>query len=291
MLNLRQTRSVRRKTKFYGDLMTFNVESLEWRRHLAGNVAVTFNNAGVLTLRGDNDANEVQVSNSGSTISIYSMSTSFTYNGSPMVTITIANAQVTDIHANLRGGNDRIGISNLQIQDDLQVALGSGNDQMTLFNVSIGDSARVVGGAGNDLITLDTTTVQGNQIVTLGSGNDTCVQRDSTVAGALRVTTGAGADAVSCKSLTVTTGPLRINTGAGHDVMIVTDTAQGPSAQIRMGGGDDTALIADVSVLDVMLVHGGGGYDELIEILPNEIAENHTLVSIEFIDLGIVQEI
>lgn len=92
------------------------------------------------------------------------------------------------------GGNDLVGIGEIEILNDIYASLGAGNDVLFAFLANIGGNATIDAGAGNDVVSFSDSFVNGNMTIRMGAGNDILGIFGSNGNGTLKVYGGAGRD-------------------------------------------------------------------------------------------------
>jgi len=243
-------------------------ESLEQRLPLAGNVVAELIGS-TLRLTGDSMGNEVVVASAaGGTIAVIGQHT--TINGSSGTFVT-KNA-VTSIIANLKGGNDAIGLSNsakdyadarmfidsmrFPLADPppapldvvaLQTAIDNAAGGVTTF--SIPGSLTVATAGGDDAVGISGN-VGGSVSVTLGSA-DACnglvigaESSTSRIGGAVTVVGGRQCDLVALGNAMVA-GTMRADLGDGSNWMIVAGETTAPTiiGSFAYTGGANTDIV------------------------------------------------
>ena len=214
------------------DSMQFNVQCLEHRRMLAGNVSVSAL-GGDLRIDGDDAANELVITGTaipGEYRIVGGNGT--TINGLNEVTISGVN---DDFRIKLKGGNDEIGFFLGSVPDDLQIRTGKGDDIVFLLAFDVGDDADIRTGSGDD-----------------AAGIDEC-----TVGDRIKIRTESGHDQVLLKTVDGQTAS--IHTGGHDDQALILFNSFQEELSLKMGTGDD-AIYEKSNSGDVRL-NGGSGYD------------------------------
>lgn len=276
-------------------------ESLEDRRLLAGNVSAV--KAGsVLVLTGDDLANEVGVFRSApGVIGVAGNATNV--NGSAG---TKTFSGINSIVANLRGGNDRLGLANslaaiqnliggggsaadrLILSGNVQIFAGNSDDTVGLA-VGLGGSLLVDLGAGNDLLGIAHSSIAGSVQVLGQQGNDTIAMRDSSTS-AVVINGGFGNDELLIRDSTVKFN-IVVNGLDGIDNVAVS----GVSAHdllIDLSSGNDSATVQSVNLRGSLIILGGLGNDNIVidgvingEVIESAEAENGVTASHIALDL------
>lgn len=204
---------------------------------LAGDVNVSFNAAGDLTLTGDKGSNQVEVIGNGDG------------------TVTVRGLNATTIHFNGTLDSDAEVIIDQPLHD-LTVQLGKGNDTFSLRDATINGATNIDAGAGSDQITLGdasgvlTTTFLGDTNITLGGGHDLL-----RIGGALSAPAGVGVT-----SLTTFTN-LTVDGGNGDDCVVATGAAVTGDLGIHTGNGNDLIYLTDLVVTGNLAAQTGNGKD------------------------------
>jgi len=204
-----------------------------------GNVSVTLDGAGNLTVTGDSGNNRLAIwtiNYSTSTIRVEGVGT--TING--VSGFQDFSGVTGSVVINLGSGRDFIVLGDnttdsnaqiLAISINLTVILGSGNDTVGLENLVVTGVTTIDAGAGHDLVDLDTTApgpfpwglsttaFLGACTVRAGTGSDTVSIEDCGfgVLAWATVSTGSGHDSVSVKNTIFLSGRT-FDGGAGSDI-------------------------------------------------------------------------
>jgi hypothetical protein len=259
------------------------VERLEHRNLLAGNVLVTVNGGGNLTIRGDAADNQFSVQETAPDV--------FTFTDTDPVGDTRFNgalgpfviAGVTgSVRADLQAGNDNIEIlGGTEITGNLQVKAGAGNDTAILTGVAIGGggvdvagNAVIETGAGNDTVRLigaflgGGVNVGGDAVIQTGAGNDTVdlasgfLSGSVDVGGNLDVHAGQGDDAVTVAETSVV-GNTTIDTSDGLDDVNIDFVTAGGNLTVRLGHQDDNLRFHSSNVTAAVALNASLGHDTL----------------------------
>ncbi len=126
------------------------------------------------------------------------------------------------ISINSSGDANRIRISDLDVQQSLNVVSGAGSDLIELFDVRIGEHMRVVSGAGDDMLIGIRVTVAGNACCFTQQGNDMLALAELHSSSNITVSTGAGVDSIELHANTID-GQNRFDLGTGADALLVSD--------------------------------------------------------------------
>lgn len=223
----------------------FDVEALEARSMLAGNVAVELNSAGDIVVTGDNESNSISIQcicgnansphlrvfSSDSTTSINNILPEEGYSGN----VPIDVSSLRDLKIKMRGGTDRFSISDASGMRNVSVSMGSGNDRFDLTRGDLSGNVKVRLGSGEtgvgheSLINFDQgvfflgSSIDGNVIVR-GSRTHDVVSNSAEVGGRISVVLGSGDDGVSFSGnselpSTAIAGKVSIKLGSGDDYL------------------------------------------------------------------------
>ncbi|MEM8679181.1 MAG: hypothetical protein AAGF97_07515 [Planctomycetota bacterium] len=254
----------------------FSLETLEERRMLAGNVDVMVRGDNV-TLRGDNDANELTITETGG-MYIISGDNGTTLSGDLEPISSINNLRLimrdgadiininTDVdvggnlNVNTGRGEDMIkGTGKVTVGGNLAANLGTENDTLD-STIKVGRNARVVGGRGEDTITLKVDEVGGSLNVSGGADNDTImVTGDAAgmkkVVRNVSINTSSGNDTAYLTDLTID-GNSRFSTGSGIDIGHIDEVAANGNVRVATGTGTDTLNVGMASAAGALKLDG-----------------------------------
>ena len=260
--------------------LPLHVEALELRRMLAGdvtvNVTVAANDYAThhLQLLGDGDANHVVVESfSPSAIHLKGLdNTNLVWNNQSYNELFFdvdslgGSPALAGLMVKLRGGNDRLEISDVAMGSKLQAILGSGNDSFSVDG-GLRNGARLVGGSGDDSFDLANSQNYHDVTVIGGGGVDSLIIRDFDFAESadLVAKMGGGDDDVALeRTKFFGGGHATVITNAGADKVVWDDVdVQRHETQIRTGGHEDEVIIKNSTLDQDMFVHLGGGADEI----------------------------
>ncbi len=238
--------------------------------------------SGLLTVRGDQSANNIAITQTASGLQVASTDNGATeINGSagPFT----ASSTVNSISIALKGGDNTLQVGDpsgrrLDLTGNLVISATSGNNTITIANTKIGKGLSITAGSGNNTIViggtsttsgqdpltdvdLGTVSVDTNLIVSAGSGNDTVSVVNAWVGGKLSIGVGSGDDDVSLMSSDDATisKSLVVSAGSGpDDVLIVGYTVDG-NVMIDTRQGTDTIGTFSDTFDHPITVQGGGG--------------------------------
>ncbi len=229
-----------------------DIELLEDRRMLAGNVTAVINNAGDLVVNGDNADNDVLISidDVGNVEVEGRVGSGTTVDDSGLAGKVVSR----NVIVNMRGGDDGVYID------------GTG----TTFDVDAPvDNMRISTGSGDDIAVVGTSngiSVRGDIRMNLGTGDDHGAVKYSNVGfvddgdtlfdGSVTITGGAGNDSSSLYYSIA--GDFNVNLGAGNDLALVEATAAEGAMRLSVGSGDNTVDVIDSMAAGLRITSGGG---------------------------------
>lgn len=233
------------------DELEFEVDSLESRVMMAGDVSMRFSARGDLIVTGDGSSNHVQISSIINNDRFVRAEGAFgtTINGANSVLLE-APQNLRQVRINLRGGSNTLSTSKL-VADKFMVKTGSGDDLIKLVSSgSVENGLTVNTGGGSDIISLEFTGSNDRLKVSTGSGDDLVILNNS-----------AGNDKTD------------VALGSGRDVFFSSKSRYGDDFQIRAGGGIDfVSSVSDRFAGDVSL-DGGGDADEILGAYPGAVSD------------------
>jgi hypothetical protein len=267
------------------------VEGLEGRVLLAGDVSVFLDADGNLIVEGDNQANCIELDQFGDfTVRGCDAGGGPTrINGVPNGEVEFGVLNEGDIKIRLKGGDDgvRVGFNSDSVNppDDLEIDTGGGNDEVEITgDTNIGDDLEITTGGGNDdVVVMNTTTgVADDTVIDTGDGADS-VAIIGSFGDDLEIKTGRGDDSVNLNSLsggpggifnTTVADDTVIDTGDGADtVATIGSFDAGGDLEITTGGGNDSVGINSLvtplntfvpTIVGDTVVDTGGGDDEVV---------------------------
>ncbi len=270
-----------------------SMESLEVRRVPVGNITAAVQN-GVLTVTGDNAANDVEIAgNLSNRVTIAGFNQTKVngvapVNGKSVVTLT----GITDVVVVTKDGNDRVVIKGnpdpVRFRD-ISVDSGTGDDVVEIRNVFATDDINIITQNGKDRVTLLAVNVGGvgvdndqNDIVvntartsSSAPDNDTVQFADVSVKRDVSIQTGADVDVVQLfdpRVLTPVLAQFAQPTDIGDDLTIDTGDAGdrvnlnlvnvADEINIELRDGNDTLSVIRTTA-DEFNADGGSGQDTL----------------------------
>lgn len=236
------------------------VEQLERRCVLAGNVFASVA-GGVLTLRGDDLGNVIGVTQPGSnTVQVTGVGT--TINGSAQ---PATFSGVTSIFADLRGGDDSLGISrNTPVLTQLLTEIAKPNPSIPNYSTAerfvLSGGIQVIGGNGNDSFGV-VGSIGRNVFTDMGAGNDRVGVLSSALGAEITAIAGDGADTVLVQNSEVK-AHIRIDTGRNDDVIRVVNVSAN-SVSLEGGEGNDQVVVSGATIVNSLVATTGLGNDNV----------------------------
>ncbi len=234
----------------------FEVESLESRTMLAGNVHVIVSGDNMI-INGDSDSNEIMVYSLVDTIGVL---------GGNGTTVTgdvfdLTTADLNKLTIKMKSGDDHVTVGpRIEATGKVRIIGGGGDDQITVQG-TFNDKVTVNGGADSDFIQLY-----------LGTFNDK-----------VTLNGGAGDDNVTIQVTTFATD-VKANMGHGSDVVRLTAGVSFAEARFNLGGGDDLLVMVD-SITGEPIFNGGSGFDRSNPD-PVTSAQNYPNVTLKSFETG-----
>jgi hypothetical protein len=225
----------------------------------AGNQVVATLEGSLITIRGDQAANQITVTQNllGDVFVTGKFGT--LVNGLPQVRFNRVALNAMEIR--MEGGNDVVTISRLNVANDLYINLGAGADRLQTgaYPSSIGANLSIEGGSGIEVVRLTGWTVDGDLFLDGQADSLTADLSGLTIGFGLTVIGDAAGDVVTLASSWVgdTTS---IETKEGADRVTVTDLT-GYSLAISTDVGNDQVTLDQVDTLEDVGVFTGAGND------------------------------
>jgi hypothetical protein len=104
----------------------------------------------------------------------------------------VLSGVIGDIRINLRGGDDRIRIDEIEAPGSVSIGAGRGNDIVLLTHSRVAGKLKVTGGGGHDSLNVTDCSVSGNASISAGGGNDILVFDGSSFDGFFSASGGRG---------------------------------------------------------------------------------------------------
>jgi hypothetical protein len=237
-------------------------EALEVR--VLPTVTATFSN-GLLTLQGDQSANDIRIEESGGSLLITGNGgTQIQMNGEDQSSVLIAGVQ--NIRGTFGQGADVLKFENGLILNNVTLNLGGGGNDVEFRDSTINGKVTITGGNNADDVEFDASTV--NQIsLNLINGNDDVEFHGSTITGIVSINTGNGIDTVKADMGeggvgNTFSGALTIKTGNQSDDIELRDSIFA-NLTVDAGADNDEIDLDTVTVNGRLSVNGGSGADEI----------------------------
>lgn len=279
-------------TKHNKNKIEFAVETMEPRQMLAGDVSVITSGNDV-TIIGDAAANHIQIGTFEGRLSVIDLA-----DGTVIHRGETDVSNVNNLTIRLNQGDDRVELSNVEINGNFRLFSGAGDDQVELRELSVNGTsvaymnggansfARIGGSskgervfcyAGSDNIHLDGVNVEGN-VAIRGNHSNVFTVEGSSISGNVFLRSGREADQVNLVSTDIG-GDLKINTGADSDRVHMYDAAGHPSRSnvstdgpkmsidgnlvVKTGSGRDGINFNNFQVAGRTTIEAGSGNDGL----------------------------
>jgi hypothetical protein len=235
----------------------------------AGNVQVAVA-SGSIRLAGDADGNSLRLAAADPDLRIEGVAGT-TINGLPDL---IVSGTVVDLWITLGDGDDEVVFDDaLLFPRRVRITTGEGADRVTISDLSVQRDLDIDTGGGDDpSVSLDTVDVGDDLRISLGRGSDQLFLNDSVVHGTLKIGGGSDGDQISLGGGLVVEGSLVLRTNSGDDAVAVSGTTFIGPAKMAFGPGNDT-LTLELSTLDHggHLSGGGGSADVFTDLGGNSL--------------------
>lgn len=164
-----------------------------------------------------------------------------------------------DLTGDLRGGDDRLEVREIELTGKVDLDLGTGSDEALLVNTAVAGDVRLVAGSGGDRLWLFDLDLGADLAFSLGFGDDAVTFAGGAVAGRTTLLGSRGNDRVTLAELDLR-GPTSFIAGRGDDELRVFLST---TDRVRFvgSGGDDSVGLADTTVGGPSWFVGGGGRD------------------------------
>lgn len=259
--------------------MTLGLQPLEPRLPMAGDVSVAFR-AGVLTITGDNQANDIWVGRMDGDV-VVAPNPLGLGERTRLVHVRGGNVQsdngqieaitfqgVHTLNVDLRGGDDKLSISSWPDAPrtlafrNLTANLGSGNNRLDVSDIAVQRNLTVRAAGGHDEISVTNVSVGRSLTVNAGAGDNMVTVEDSFVQGPIVLVTGRGRDTIGVFE-TQSERSLSVRAGDGDNVVTLEEGARSFAGRVNVttGSGNDEVVLGDISGEAVIAVRTGGGND------------------------------
>lgn len=208
---------------------------------LAGNVTASLDGQGNLVITGDSSNNDVVMYRdaSGQVLVVGGR------NDGTLATRTSVNGQFDPVAfnsdgglvLNMKDGDDRVLITNFNVQGKITGSLGKGDDEFSLQSTPFGLDAFTLNDGTAPI--LGNVTVSGLMTINADGGDDVAMMNDAVVTGAVTFNLGGGNDTVgqygTLHDNNIVGGNMVINGGPGDDQIILNRLAIGQNLTINDG--------------------------------------------------------
>jgi hypothetical protein len=243
----------------------FAFETLENRSMLAGTVTTQLVK-GDLVVKGDNNANIIAITQTGTTVTITGTGT--TVNTSPVLNVT------GRIKLDMKGGDDQVTITGTT--KGIEADMGDGLDTFTVQNATVNGEVEAEGEGGNDTLQILGSTVNGDVELDGDAGNDNLTILNTRVNGDVEMEGSSGNDMllVQCQDNTdllkrlvrqvsfscTITGDLEMDGGeSGTNQMTIIDYTVLGETEISGGKNVDTVNVTSSTLNSFEADTGGSG--------------------------------
>jgi len=268
-----------------------NVQQLEERRLMAGNVSVSVS-SGNLLIDGDdfnNIVQVVQVVQNGQPVAGSYRITGLTTAGNQATRINGGTAPITvagvtgDVRIDLDNGNDglQMGSTPLTVPRDLSIETDGGIDTLFLESVTVRDDLTINTGSGIDNLSLNRVTVGGQGIdnnendasVSMGNDRDVFRVRSSSFARDLSANMGFGTAAETIDLSAASVGDdFSIITDDGADQVSLSNLTVADDLSVDLDNGNDTLILFSVAADDLTVALDGGA--DRFEMLSSNVVDD-----------------
>jgi len=235
----------------------FEVESLESRKMLAGNVDVVVKGDNSLVITGDGLENKITVIDGQGDIFVRGFDGTIVANGGRT---GLALTDLNKLTIKMKGGDDSVVVaSDVSAQGRVRMTGAAGNDALS-FHGTAQDRVQIIGGGGIDSIDVSGTF---NGKVTLNSGG--------------------GDDLTSIGAATFATD-FKVNMGHGNDTVLFDRGSSFADARFNLGSGVDALFVFEptaIAITGELILNGGGGFDTSVPDPDNIGIPNVTIKSFE----------
>jgi hypothetical protein len=263
-------------------------ERLEARELLAGNVIVTVAGS-VVTIRGDNQSNSIEISSDDQGASwvrgLDWDGAATSINGQPSGLARIPS-KASRIVIDMKDGNDTVTASGFNVRAAIQANMGSGNDTLEINGGEIIGDLTAYMGDGDDYAILTAAKVRGNVAVDLGTGTNFATNYLSPqVTGNYAVSAGKGTTSLEWSGGMIG-GNLRADFGPGQSDAWLDSCQIGGSAVLNMrSAGDKSAEVDHATIAKSLSITTGAGAD-LVAINGSDQADAPPMSPVVGIDTG-----
>ena len=287
----------------YSRMQCLAIERLEPRLVLSGNVQAFVADNDLMIL-GDDQANTVQIALINNDV-VLRGNEGTTINGGATFTIRTGSNQIQQniiatfgrhddqfllddgirylggVTISTGKGNDRVGVDNSTMADNLVLIMGKGNDSIAIRNSTIGGKLIANTDKGSDTVSVFGTTVGTELIVDTGKQNDVVEVENSTINGFASIKTSAGNDTAILKGSTFRNA-IHMFLGRGSDVVDFGTTTVSGEARFNLDRGSDIVRFASGTDLPAtLIVTGGSGGDSVNATSATSAGVNRQITGVE----------
>jgi hypothetical protein len=217
---------------------------------------------GVLDVEGDDESNVFRIAagtEAGAVVVSGLEATTVNGGGQP-----VALAGVGSLRIVAGGGDDRIELLQLDLDEKLLVKLGKGHDGLVLQDVRVRGRARIKGSADRDDVTIRGFSRFSDQlIIETGRGPDAVTLTNVGLARGVHIDTGGGADTVLVQFCGLDPGEeMLVRSGNGEDAVTLLGSDFFDDVELDLGDDDDDVLVEDCDFDQEFDADGGDGDDE-----------------------------
>ena len=257
--------SLRRKNRRrrHSDATTASIQLLEHRTLLAGNVLASLN-GGSLVLRGDSQANAVDVVVENGDVIVRGRDNT-TINGSTdAFTVASGSTNIADnLFARLGRGDDELFVEGVSIGGSANIGTHRGNDRVGLVDTTVGRNVYINTSRGNDDVFVDGSTIGRDLVVVTGHGNNNVLVENTTVSDDVRVRTGKHNDAVVFDTVTIA-DDASVSTWKGSDDVVLINSTVGDRFHANTGRGADFVMFDGSTVNGRTVLRTGSNADQVL---------------------------
>jgi hypothetical protein len=243
------------------------VEGLETRQMMAGDVSVVLSPQRVLNITGDAEDNGVAIYTEGNVFKVMGLvqgGEATTVNGNHRISFK----NVRNIVVNLGDGNDAFAATNTKLAASLTINMGDGDD---LVGIGSFDNRTIEEEYGLKYTVpwmdeeldplIGAFNVRQDLTINLGDGDNELRGRAGTIGRRLRITSGDGDDNLRIESGGISNDTV-IMTGAGKDDVLLKNFAT-RNLTVYTEEGNDKAILTDLVIKQELYVSAGDDQDQV----------------------------
>jgi hypothetical protein len=237
------------------------IDRLECRLLCAGAMSAELR-GGILTLVGDDSANQITITRASDDRAAYRLlpRSGTTINGStlPQIFRDATKGLVLELGA----GDDHAELLGTYVRGSLVLDAGAGDDALVMRSVRVTGGLRYDGGEGRDDILLRNTTVQGDTDLDGAAGKDRFYLSQVRVGGRLNVADARGGSIITFSVLAVS-GESTVATGASIDHLTIHHATFDSDVTITTSRGDDEIRVRGTIFQATNRIDPGSGENRL----------------------------